>query len=162
MKAAVYPGSFDPITNGHLDVIERGSKMFEKLIVVVLVNKDKKPMFSLEEKLDLISKSVAHLPNVYVDSFEGLLVNYMCNKKINIIVRGLRAMSDFENEFQMALMNKKLCNHVETIFLVTKLEYSYLSSSAVKELAMFDGEMEDLVPEYVHKKIINKVERGKR
>ncbi len=162
MNSAVYPGSFDPITNGHLDIIERGAKMVDKLIVVVLVNKNKKPMFSLEERLDLIAKSVAHLPNVQVDCFEGLLVNYLCEKKINIVIRGLRAMSDFENEFQMALMNKKLCNHVETIFLVTKVEYSYLSSSAVKELALFDGEMKDLVPEYVYEKIIEKVERGKR
>lgn len=157
MKIGVYPGSFDPITNGHVDIIERASKMFDTLIVAVLVNHNKEPMFSTEDRIDMITESTAHLSNIKVESFEGLLVNYLCQKEVNYVVRGLRAMSDFENEFQMALMNKKLWSDVETIFLITKVEYSYLSSSAVKEVATFHGDTMDLVPENVYNKITNKL-----
>ena len=162
MDAAVYPGSFDPITNGHVDIIERGAQMVDKLDIVVLVNQNKKPMFSLEERMDMIYHSVKHLDNVEVHFFEGLLVKYLKKNNIKYIIRGLRAMSDFENEFQMALMNKKQCDLVETIFLVSKVEYSYLSSSAVKELANFEGNIEDLVPEYVNEKVVEKVKGGKK
>lgn len=154
---AVYPGSFDPITNGHLDIIERASKIFDQLTVAILVNQSKKPMFTSEERIDMIKNSVSHLPNVNIDSFQGLLVNYIRDNDIEVIVRGLRAMSDFENEFQMALTNKKLYDAVETVFLVTKLENSYLSSSVVKEVAVFNGDFSDLVPNYAYDKIIKKL-----
>lgn len=157
MKIGVYPGSFDPITNGHINIIERASKMFDKLIVGVLVNSSKNPLFTVEERIDLIKNSTMHLDNIEIDSFKGLLVNYLCERKVNYVVRGLRAMSDFENEFQMALMNKKLWSDVETIFLVTKVEYSYLSSSAVKEVAQFNGDMSEFVPSYVANKIRDKL-----
>ncbi|MPW26044.1 pantetheine-phosphate adenylyltransferase [Alkalibaculum sp. M08DMB] len=157
MRIAVYPGSFDPITNGHVDIIERASKMFDKLIVSVLLNNKKEPMFTSDERIDMIKNSITHLNNVEVDSFEGLLVNYLNEKKVNVVIRGLRAMSDFENEFQMALMNKKLWDDVETIFLITKVEYSYLSSSAVKEVAVFNGHMKDLVPDNVYNKLQKKL-----
>ncbi len=157
IEIGVYPGSFDPITNGHVDIIERASKMFDTLIVAVLINRNKEPMFSTEDRIDMIKHSTEHLSNVKVDAFEGLLVNYLCENKVYYVVRGLRAMSDFENEFQMALMNKKLWNDVETVFLVTKIEYSYLSSSAVKEVAAFHGDTMDLVPDYVYNKIRTKL-----
>lgn len=158
MKIAVYPGSFDPITNGHIDIIERASKMFDKLIVAVLTNNQKQPLFTTEERIIMIKAATKHINNIEVDYFEGLLINYLKVKNSNIVVRGLRAVSDFENEFQMALMNKKLSKDLETVFLITKLEYSYLSSSVVKELANFNGDIIDLVPENVRSKLMEKME----
>ncbi|MFZ7121163.1 MAG: pantetheine-phosphate adenylyltransferase [Eubacteriaceae bacterium] len=158
MKIAVYPGSFDPITNGHIDIIERASKMFDKLIVAVLTNNQKQPLFTTEERIIMIKTATKHIDNIEVDYFEGLLINYLKVKESNIVVRGLRAVSDFENEFQMALMNKKLSKDLETVFLITKLEYSYLSSSVVKELANFNGDIIDLVPKNVNRKLKEKME----
>lgn len=157
MKVAVYPGSFDPITNAHIDIIQRACVMFDKIIVSVLINQNKKPLFSTSERIDMIKDSVKNLSNVEVDSFEGLLVNYLEKKNANIIVRGLRAVSDFEIEFQMALTNKKLSPDIDTVFLITKLEYSYLSSSATKEIARFGGKLLDMVPEYVDTKLKQKM-----
>lgn len=147
-KLAVYPGSFDPVTNGHIDVIKRASKAFDHLVVAVLVNDRKKSMFTLEERMDILKNSIKNLDNVSFDSFSGLLVDYCEQKGIDAIVRGLRAVSDFEFEMQMAQMNRKLNEKVETVFLTTSAEHSYLSSSIVKEVARFDGKIEGLVPEY--------------
>lgn len=149
MKIAVYPGSFDPITKGHLDIIERSAKVFDKVIVAVLINPDKKGLFNIEERVKLIEKVTSSLGNVGVDSFNGLLVNYMMEKNAQVIIKGLRAVSDFEYEFQMALMNKKLEPNIETFFMMTSAKYSYLSSSSLKQVAMFGGCINDLVPEEI-------------
>jgi len=143
---AVYPGSFDPVTHGHLDIIHRAAKVFDKLIVAVLNNTSKNPLFSLEERMDLIRQVTKDLPNVEVDGFRDLMVNYMKIKNVNLIVRGLRAVSDFEYELQMASTNHKLNSDVETFFMTSKPTYSYLSSSIVKEIARFHGPVTDLVP----------------
>lgn len=155
MKVAVYPGSFDPITNGHLDIIKRSAKIFDEVIVAVLVNPNKAGLFSPEERVELIEKVVSKLSNVRVTSFNGLLVHFMEEVNSNIIIKGLRAVSDFEYEFQMALMNNKLDPNVETVFMMTNAKYSYLSSSSVKQVAQFDGCIVGLVPE----KIIGDVQR---
>lgn len=146
MSIAVYPGSFDPVTYGHLDIIERGSKVFDTVIVSVLNNRSKKPLFSVEERVALLTEVVASVPNVEVDEFQGLLVDYMKNKKARSIIKGLRAVSDFEYEMQMASINKKLFAEVETFFMMTNNKYSYLSSSIVKEVAKYGGPVHDLVP----------------
>ncbi len=153
MKTAVYPGSFDPITNGHLDIIKRASRTFDKLIVAVLNNPNKTPMFNIDERVDLIYKCTKDLNNVYVDSFSGLLIDYMNTKKVDVIIKGLRAISDFEYEFQMALMNRKLDSSIETMFMMTNSEYSYLSSSLVKEVHKFGGCIAGLVPQEVKEKM---------
>ena len=142
MKIAVYPGSFDPITNGHLDIIKRASKVFDKVIVSILVNSSKTPCFEMEERRALIERVMGDLPNVEVDCFEGLLVNYVRKKGAHVIIKGLRAISDFEYEFQMALANTKIAPDIETLFMMTNQEYSYLSSSIVKELASLGGSLE--------------------
>ena len=147
MKVAIYPGSFDPVTSGHLDIIKRSSKIFDKLYVSVLVNSSKTPCFSLEERMDMIRKITMQYDNVYVDSFTGLLVDYLKQKNAKVVVKGLRAVSDFEYEFQMAHMNHKLDKNVETMFLVASNKYSYLSSSIVKEVARHGGNLEGLVPD---------------
>ena len=134
MSCAIYPGSFDPITNGHLDIIKRSSKIFDTVIIAVLNNSSKRPMFSTEEKMDMIKHVTKDIPNVMVDSFSGLLIDYAKEKECNVVVKGLRAVSDFEYEFQMAMMNKKLQDNLETLFLTTGNKYSYLSSSLVKEV----------------------------
>ncbi|GKX66269.1 pantetheine-phosphate adenylyltransferase [Inconstantimicrobium mannanitabidum] len=157
MKIAVYPGSFDPITNGHLDVIERGTKIFDKLIVAVLINDAKKGLFDYEERVELIRKVTKHLPNVEVECFDGLLVDFMEQKDATVILKGLRAMSDFEYEFQMALMNKKLDNEIETLFMMTNAQYSYLSSSAVKQVVKFGGCIKGLVPDIVIPALVKKM-----
>lgn len=160
MKTAVYPGSFDPITNGHLDIIERGAKIFDKLIVAVLVNVDKNGLFDYDERVKLIEQATSHLDNVEVECFRGLLVDFMRKKHSNVILKGLRAMSDFEYEFQMALMNKKLDSEIETFFMMTNAEYSFLSSSAVKQVAKFGGCIDGLVPECIKPIVIEKIQEG--
>lgn len=155
----VYPGSFDPVTSGHLDIITRAAAMFDDVTVAVLVNKNKKPAFSVEQRMDFISRSAAHLPGVQVDCFSGLLVDYMKNKDANLVIRGLRAISDFEYEFQMAAMNAKLARDVETIFLMTDINHSFLSSSMVKELAYHGGDITGLVPDAIKNDVINKYRR---
>lgn len=155
---AVYPGSFDPVTNGHLDIIERASKIFDKVIVVAVENPDKKnPLFSIDERVELIKKVTKDIPNVEVESFKGLLIHYMKKKNAKIIIKGLRAVSDFEYEFQMALMNNKLDSNVETLFMMTNSKYSYLSSSAVKQVAMYGGCIKELVPDCIIKDVIRKI-----
>lgn len=154
MIRCVYPGSFDPITSGHLDVIQRAAAMFEDVTVAVLVNKNKKPAFTVEQRMDFIRHSTAHLAGVVVDSFSGLLVDYVKSKGANVVVRGLRALSDFEYEFQMAAMNAKLAKDIETIFLMTDISNSFLSSSMVKELAYHGGDITGLVPEAIKEEVI--------
>jgi pantetheine-phosphate adenylyltransferase len=145
-RLAIYPGSFDPPTLGHLDVIERASRLFDHLIVSIGVNSTKQPLLSLEKRSEAIRQSIAHLPNVEVDSFSGLLIEYAHKKGARSIVRGLRATSDFEYEFQMAMVNRRLSSEVDTVFLMTKWEYSYLSSSIVREVAQLGGDYTEMVP----------------
>jgi pantetheine-phosphate adenylyltransferase len=149
MKVAVYPGSFDPVTLGHLDVITRGSKVFDKVIVGVLVNVDKSGLFNIDERVELIKRVTRDVPNVEVVSFEGLLIDLMKKYNAQVILKGLRAFSDFEYEFQMALMNNKLNPDVETLFMMTSAQYSYVSSSAVKQVAKFGATLEGLVPKEI-------------
>ncbi len=157
MKIGIYPGSFDPVTNGHMDIIERASHLVDKLIVSVLINPRKNAgLFSLGERIDMLKEATSHLANVEIDSFSGLLVNYAKYKGASIIVRGLRAVTDLEHEMQMAQINKNITPEVETIFLVTRAQYSFLSSSAVKELALFQGDYHDLVPYNVKDKLKDK------
>jgi len=151
LRLAVYPGSFDPPTLGHLDVIERASKLFDHLIVAAGVNSSKSPFLSTEERMEALRQSVAHLPNVEVDAFGGLLIDYVRQREARAIVRGLRATADFEYEFQMAMVNRRLAGEIETVFLVTKWEHSYLSSSIVREVALLGGDYHGLVPEAVAK-----------
>ena len=149
MRRAIYPGSFDPITNGHLDVIERAAKLFDQVIVAVAVNDQKQSLFTAEERVRLIEEGVKNLPNVTVASFSGLLVEFARRQSANAVVRGLRAVSDFEFEFQMALMNRKLDEQIETIFLMPAEQYTYLSSRIVKEVSRFGGNIQPFVPECV-------------
>lgn len=146
---AIYPGSFDPITLGHLDIIERGSQLFEQVIVVVFRNPNKKPLFTVQERTKQIRQSTRHLTNVEVDNFDGLAVTYARIRQAKVLLRGLRAVSDFEMELQMAHTNKTLSDEIETVFLATSTEYSFLSSSVVKEVAKFGGSVDHLVPQPV-------------
>lgn len=156
MCTGVYPGSFDPITNGHIDIIERSAKLFDKLIVAVLNNHDKKSLFTTEERIKMIRESTAHIPNIEVEYFCGLLMEFARLKEARVIIRGLRAVSDFEYELQMALMNKKLAEDIETVFIMTNCHYSYLSSSIVKEVASLKGCVKELVPPNVATRLRNK------
>lgn len=157
MKRAVYPGSFDPVTYGHLDVIKRAASVFDELIVSILNNKEKKPLFSLEERVKILEKATEGLPNVKVDSFSGLLIDYAKEKDIHVAIRGLRAITDFEYELQIAQTNRVLSKEsLDTMFFTTSLEYSYLSSSSVKEIASFGGDVSMCVPDFVANMVYDK------
>lgn len=153
MKIAVYPGSFDPITNGHLNIVERSTKIFDKLIVAVAIDSRKSTLFSAQERTEMIREATKKIEKVEVKSFSGLLTDFVRKNKANIIIRGMRAISDFEHESQLALMNKRLAPEIETIFMVTCSKYSYLNSSIVKEIASLNGKISQLVPEIVEKKL---------
>ncbi len=159
-KTAVYPGSFDPVTNGHIDVIKRAAKVFDHLTVAVLINDNKKSLFTLEERMDILKNSIEGIDNISFDSFSGLLTDYCKEKNLSAIVRGLRAVSDFEYEMQMAQMNRQLYDGVETVFLTTSEKFSFLSSSLVKEVARFNGNIDAFVPGYAIMKIKEKMNRG--
>ncbi|SHI04567.1 pantetheine-phosphate adenylyltransferase [Sporanaerobacter acetigenes] len=156
----IYPGSFDPVTNGHLDIIERCSKKFDKVIVAILNNSSKKTLFTVEERTELLKQAVKKYDNVEIDNFSGLLIDYAKERNVTTMVRGLRAVSDFEYEMQMALVNKKLYGDIETLFMVSSGEYAYLSSSIVKEVVMFGGDVSCLVPNVVEKALKEKLKGG--
>ncbi len=156
MKSAVYPGSFDPVTNGHLDIINRASKIVDRLIVAPLINFSKVHTFSLEERVRQLEILTADIPNVEVKPFEGLLVNFARENNIKIIIRGLRAVTDFEYEFQMALANRNLADDIETLFVSTSVQYLYLSSSTVKEVAKLGGDISNMVPEQIKNIVLEK------
>lgn len=158
-RIAVVPGSFDPITKGHMDIIRRAQTLFDRVIVLVVVNAQKNPCFSLVERVELIKASVQGIPGVEVDSYDGLLVDYVKQVGAGAIVKGLRAVSDFEYEFQMALINKELYHQVETVFLTTSAENQYLSSSVVKQIASFGGDIHLFVPEQVHDRIVERLSK---
>jgi pantetheine-phosphate adenylyltransferase len=157
MRIAIYPGSFDPLTNGHLDVIQRAAKLFDRIIVAVAKSESKNPLFTLDERVELVSKSLGHLQNVEADSFEGLLVEYVERRSAQAVIRGLRAVSDFEFEFQMALMNRKLNERIETIFMMPKDTYTFLSSRIVKEIARLGGDVSSFVPAHVRSALAEKL-----
>ncbi|MEF3254539.1 MAG: pantetheine-phosphate adenylyltransferase [Deferribacterales bacterium] len=157
---AIYPGTFDPLTNGHLDIIERGSLMFKQLLVAIAENKRKKPLFTLQERVDMAKKSLSHIKNVEIVPFSNLLINFMKENGINIILRGLRAVSDFEFELQLALMNRKMYSECETVFLMPSSKYIFLSSSMVREIAMLGGDVSCFVPLPVNEMIIEKCKQG--
>jgi len=160
MRTVIYPGSFDPLTNGHLDVVQRATKLFDRVIVAVAQNESKQPLFSLGERLDLVKKATGHLPQVEVDSFAGLLVDYVESRSGQAVVRGLRAVSDFEFEFQLALMNRKLNERVETIFMMPKDTYTFLSSRIVKEIARLGGDVSSFVPAHVQSALKAKLSKS--
>ena len=157
MRIAVYPGSFDPVTLGHGDIIERTAKMFDKVIIGVLNNNVKTPLFSVKERVNMLKEVTAHLPNVEVQSFEGLLVDFLRRNDAQVIVRGLRAVTDFEYELQMAQTNRVMAPEIDTIFLTTNLKYSYLSSSIVKEIAFYDGQISQFLAPEVEERVRAKV-----
>lgn len=161
MKIAIYPGTFDPITNGHLDIIERASQLFDKVIVTVAVNSSKTPMFTTEERVALVRAAVrgARLKNVTAEAFSGLLVNFARKQRAVVLIRGLRAVSDFEYEFQMALMNRKLAPGITTVFLMPHEKYTYLNSSIVREIARLNGNFKDFVPPSVYKSMKKKLSK---
>ena len=157
MSTAIYPGSFDPVTLGHLDIIKRSAAIFDHVVIGVLNNTAKKPLFSLEERVNMLKDAVSDLDNVSVESFEGLLVDFVKQKNTNVIIRGLRALTDFDLEMQMAQSNRMVASDVDTVFLSTSLQYSYLSSSIVKEYARYGVELKEFVPECVISKLIDKM-----
>ena len=159
MRRAIYPGSFDPVTNGHLDVVERARKLFDEVIVAVAHNDEKQPLFTLQERLDMLRETFGKIDNVRIASFNGLLVDFAVKEKAGAVIRGLRAVSDFEFEFQMALMNRKLEGAVEAIFLMPKEEYTYLSSRIVKEIARLGGDVSKFVPAPVAKVLAAKLKQ---
>jgi pantetheine-phosphate adenylyltransferase len=154
---AVYPGSFDPLTNGHVDIITRGAKMFDRIIVAILVNAEKAPLFSMDERVEIARAVFASLPSVEVDTFDGLLVDYVERRRAQVIVRGLRAVSDFEFEFQMALMNQRLNPKIDTVFMMPAEQYTYISSRLIKEVFSLGGRVNGLVPELVEERLRGKV-----
>lgn len=158
-RIAIYPGSFDPVTNGHLDILERGLKLFDKIIFAVLLNSSKKPLFSVEERIELIRASVSQFPGVEVDSFDGLTVEYAKKCNAQAILRGMRAVSDFEYEFQLALMNRRLEREIQTVFLMTGMRWIFTSSSIIKEAARFGGDISDMVPDVVRDALVKRFKR---
>ena len=154
---AVYPGSFDPLTNGHVDIILRGARLFDRIVVAILVNAEKSPLFSMEERVDIARSVFKDHPNVEVDTFDGLLVDYVERRQAQVIVRGLRAVSDFEFEFQMALMNQRLNSRIETVFMMPAEQYTYISSRLIKEVFKLGGRVNGLVPELVEQRLREKV-----
>ena len=162
MLRAIYPGSFDPVTFGHIDIIERAARISDELIVGVLQNKAKTPLFSVEERVIMLREVTKHLKNVKIVPFEGLLIEFAKKMDAKVIVRGLRAITDFEYELQMSQTNRKLNSDVETLFLTTSLEYSYLSSTTVKEVASYDGDITQFVPEFVAEKVTEKIKERRR
>ncbi|MDR2599710.1 MAG: pantetheine-phosphate adenylyltransferase [Oscillospiraceae bacterium] len=158
MSIAVYPGSFDPITLGHLNIIRRAASLFDKLYVCVMINSDKNPLFNREERVDFIQRAVIRYKNVVVDSSEELLVKYMQHKNAKVIIKGLRAVSDFDKEFQIALINRKLDSKIETLFIPSSEKYTYISSSAVKEMARYGDDLKTFVPHEIIDDVIRKVE----
>jgi pantetheine-phosphate adenylyltransferase len=158
-RLAVYPGSFDPLTNGHVDIIERGTHLFDKIIVAILVNVEKSPLFTMQERVEIVREVFKGRPNVEVDTFDGLLVDYVSTRQADVIVRGLRALSDFEAEFQMALMNRRLNSQIETVFMMPAEKYTYISSRLIKEVFALGGQVRGLVPEIVEKRLRDK-QRG--
>ncbi len=162
MVIAVYPGSFDPVTNGHIDILERTSPLFDKIVIAVIHNVYKQALFTLEERVNLIRESTSHLSNVEVDSFSGLLADYIKAKKGNVIIRGLRSLTDFEYESHMSMMNKTLLPDVDTIFVMSASKYIFVSSSAVKEAAMLGGDVSSLVPPAVEVGLIQKRKKSDR
>ena len=159
MRVAVCPGSFDPVTSGHIDILERTCAIFDRVIVAVFENPTKNPMFTTEEKVAMLRKSTAHLSNLEVDSFSGLLEGYMNEHQYQVIVRGLRALSDFDYEFQRALLLKKIAPQLETVFMMTSAEKSFISSSGIKELATFGGNIEGLVPDEIIDLVLERIRR---
>ncbi len=153
---AVYPGSFDPLTNGHVDIINRGARLFDRIIVAIAVNAEKSPMFTMAERVEIARAVFTDHPNVEVDTFEGLLVNYVALRNANVIVRGLRAVSDFEYEMQMALMNRELAGTLETVFMMPAAQYSFISSRLIKEVFALGGKVHGLVPELVETRLREK------
>jgi len=152
-RVAIYPGSFDPVTNGHLDIVKRGLKLFDKIIVTILYNPGKETLFSVEERLGMLRESMKSLSHIEIDRYDGLLVDYAAKRKANAILRGMRAVSDFEYEFQMALMNRRLNREIQTVFLMTGLRWIFTSSSIIKEAARFGGNIEGMVPPLVLEKL---------
>lgn len=159
-RLAVYPGSFDPLTNGHVDIILRGARIFDRIIVAVLVNQEKAPLFTMAERVDIAREVFRDQPKVEVDTFEGLLVDYVQRRDAHVIVRGLRAISDFELEYQMALMNRRLASQVETVFMMPAEQYTYISSRLIKEVYSLGGAVEGLVPQTVERRLHDKHRLG--
>lgn len=160
MRLAIYPGTFDPITNGHLDIIERGAQLFDRLTVAITNNLSKNPLFTVEERMDMIRNVTASLPNVEVDHFSGLLVEYAAQRKAGALLRGLRAISDFEYEFQMALVNRKLSHGITTVFLMAHEKYTYLNSTIVKEVARLGGDVDSFVAPLVKERLQKKFQQA--
>ncbi len=154
---AVYPGSFDPLTNGHVDIITRGARLFDRIVVAILINSEKSPLFTMEERVEIAREVFKDVPNVEVDTFDGLLVDYVDRRGAQVIVRGLRAVSDFEFEFQMALMNQRLNGRIETIFLMPAEQYTYTSSRLIKEVFRLGGKVHGLVPDMVEERLRHKL-----
>ena len=161
MKSAIYPGSFDPVTLGHMDIIERAAGVFDKLYIGILINKKKQPMLSFEERVDILKEATSHIPNVEIISFEGLLADFCKENQIDAIIRGVRGAMDFEYELPMAQINQKLNPNTQTVFLAASPEYSYVSSSAVKELASFGGDYKDMLPEAAYRVMKIKADKTK-
>lgn len=158
-KIAIYPGTFDPITLGHIDIIKRSSNLFDQVIVTLAINPSKKPLFSVTERQEMIEEAIKDIPNARVEQFDGLLVNFARQQKAGVIIRGLRAISDFEYEFQMALMNRYLAEEIATVFLMPHEKYTYLNSTIVKDVANFGGDIQKFVTEFVAEKLIDKLKK---